>query len=228
MFGMQNKLNFNNLTLNEQDYIKAIFQLTYESDDNEVGTNKLAEQLSISPGSVNLMVKKLKNKDLVNYEKYGKISLTNEAKQYAIKLIRKHRLWEKFLCDYLNFTWDEVHQIAEQLEHIESEKLIDRLDEFMNFPNKDPHGSIIPSKSGKYSFQKLLTLSEININKQVKVISIDDSDEELLKYASQIGIKLNSEIKIIEKRNFDDSLLILINNAEVQVTTIFANNIFVK
>ncbi len=228
MFGMQNKLNFNNLTLNEQDYIKAIFHLTYENDDNDVGTNKLAEQLSLSPSSVNLMVKKLKSKSLVNYEKYGKISLTEESRDYAIRLIRKHRLWEKFLCDYLGFTWDEVHLVAEQLEHIESDKLIDKLDEFMDFPNKDPHGSVIPSKTGKYLFQKFLNLSEININNEVTIISIDDSDEELLKYASQIGIELNSVIKIIEKRGFDSSILIELKGKEIQITDKFAKSIYVK
>lgn len=225
---MANNTDFNKLTLNEQDYIKAIFHLTYESNEFEVGTNKLAEKLNLSPGSVNLMVKKLKSKNLVNYEKYGKISLNDEGKQYAIILIRKHRLWETFLCEYLNFTWDEVHQVAEQLEHINSEKLIDKLDKFMDFPKKDPHGSLIPSKNGNYQIENYKLLSESDLNKNLIVASISDENEELLKYASKIGIKLGTQIKIIEKRKFDNSIVISMKNKTEQLSEIFAQNIYIK
>ena len=225
---MSNNTDFNKLTLNEQDYIKAIFQLTYESNELEIGTNKLAEKLNLSPGSVNLMVKKLKSKNIVNYKKYGKISLTNEGKQYAIILIRKHRLWETFLCDYLNFTWDEVHQVAEQLEHINSEKLIDKLDKFMGYPKKDPHGSLIPGKSGIYLIENHKLLSESEINKNLIVASINDENEELLKYASSIGIELGTKIKIIEKRKFDKSIVISMNSKTEQLSEVFAKNIYIK
>ncbi len=225
---MAKNSDFNRLTLNEQDYIKAIFSLTYESGEKEIGTNKLADKLNLSPGSVNLMVKKIKSKNIVNYEKYGKISLTDEGKKFAILLIRKHRLWETFLCDYLNFSWDEVHQIAEQLEHIKSEKLIDKLDEFMDFPKKDPHGSLIPSKSGNYHIEKFRLLSEIGINKVHTVASINDENEELLKYASKIGIELGSKIKIIEKRKFDNSYEVMIDDKIEQLSEIFAQNIYIK
>lgn len=225
---MSNNTDFNKLTLNEQDYIKAIFHLTYESNELEIGTNKLAEKLNLSPGSVNLMVKKLKSKNIVNYKKYGKISLTNEGKQYAIILIRKHRLWETFLCDYLNFTWDEVHQVAEQLEHINSEKLIDKLDKFMGYPKKDPHGSLIPGKSGIYLIENHKLLSESEINKNLIVASINDENEELLKYASSIGIELGTKIKIIEKRKFDKSIVISMNSKTEQLSEVFAKNIYIK
>jgi len=225
---MSNNTDFNKLTLNEQDYIKAIFHLTYESNKLEIGTNKLAEKLNLSPGSVNLMVKKLKSKNIVNYKKYGKISLTNEGKQYAIILIRKHRLWETFLCDYLNFTWDEVHQVAEQLEHINSEKLIDKLDKFMGYPKKDPHGSLIPGKSGIYLIENHKLLSESEINKNLIVASINDENEELLKYASSIGIELGTKIKIIEKRKFDKSIVISMNSKTEQLSEVFAKNIYIK
>lgn len=225
---MQNNSNNIKLTLNEQDYLKAIFHLTVESNEKDVGTNGLAERLSLSPGSVNLMVKKIKSKNLVNYEKYGKISLTESGKKYAIKLIRKHRLWETFLCDYLKFTWDEVHQIAEQLEHIDSEKLIDKLEEYMDFPIKDPHGSPIPTKSGKYSAMQNRLLSDVKVNEIVKVVSINDDDENLLKYASKIGISLNSKITVKEIRTFDNSILIKLNEKDLQITEKFAQSIYVK
>lgn len=228
MFGMQNKSIFENITLNEQDYLKAIFHLTIDSNLDKVGTNKLAEQLSLSPGSVNLMIKKLKSKNLVEYEKYGKINLTDEGEEIALRLIRKHRLWETFLCEHLNFTWDEVHNIAEQLEHINSEKLIDRLEEFMNFPEKDPHGSLIPQKNKEYKFNVLSNLSEYEPESKVKVISIDDASDELLKYATSINISIGTEIKILEKRKFDNSILISIKNKEIQITNQFAESIFVE
>ena len=225
---MQNKFNTTNTTLNEQDYLKAIFQLTIEANVNEIGTNSIAEKLSLSPGAVNLMIKKLNAKELIIYEKYGKVQLTPLGKQIALELVRKHRLWETFLFKFLNFQWEEVHKVAEQLEHIESDKLIEKLDELMNFPEFDPHGSIIPRNEIDYTFINHSRLSEFKVNDKVKVISIKDSDEELLKYATSINISIGCEIHILEKRNFDKSFVISIDGNETQVSEKFADCLFVN
>ncbi len=143
----------------EEDYLKALFHLTVERGTT-AGTNELADYLGVSPASVNGMLKKLKAKTLVKHEKYAKPSLTKQGKRVAIELIRKHRLWETFLYEKMNFTWDEVHEVAEQLEHIRSDKLIEELDKFLGFPRLDPHGDAIPDAKGKYEPVRKITLAE--------------------------------------------------------------------
>lgn len=139
------------LSYTEENYLKGIFKLTIEMDDKaEAGTNEIAHHLGIKPASANDMLKKLKDKKLIKYERYGKSSLTKEGKKLAIEIVRKHRLWESFLFEKLAFNWDEVHEVAEQLEHIQSKKLIDKLDQFLNYPSTDPHGDPIPNAKGEW------------------------------------------------------------------------------
>jgi DtxR family Mn-dependent transcriptional regulator len=139
------------LSYTEENYLKGIFKLTIELDDKaEAGTNEIANHLGIKPASANDMLKKLKDKKLIQYERYGKSSLTKEGKKLAIEIVRKHRLWESFLFEKLAFNWDEVHEVAEQLEHIQSKKLIDKLDQFLNYPSTDPHGDPIPNAKGEW------------------------------------------------------------------------------
>ena len=133
------------LTYTEENYLKTLLKLTLESKRAEAGTNELATHLMVKPATVSDMLKKLKEKQLVDYEKYGKITLTDEGKKIGIEIIRRHRLWETFLYEKLEFTWDEVHEVAEQLEHIHSAKLVDKLDKFLNYPAFDPHGDPIPN-----------------------------------------------------------------------------------
>jgi DtxR family transcriptional regulator, Mn-dependent transcriptional regulator len=134
------------MTLVEENYIKALFHISYDNDKfRVVGTNELAHHLGVKPATANNMLKKLKEKKYLSYEKYGKISLTSTGKKSALLLVRKHRLWETFLYEKLDFTWDEVHEVAEELEHINSEKLIEKLDKLLNFPKFDPHGDPIPN-----------------------------------------------------------------------------------
>ncbi len=225
---MTNKLNLNNLTKSEEDYLKALFQLLIEDDSSKVGNNQLADYLKVSPASTNNMVKKLKAKKYVVSEKYGKLELTEEGKSVAVRLIRKHRLWETFLCNYLNFSWDEVHEVAEQLEHIKSQKLINELDRFMDFPTKDPHGEVIPNADGEYSIIPKITLSSLKEGEICKLVSVNDASVTFLKYVSEIGLALSSEVKVLEVREFDGSIKIGFNNVEETVTRKFADNIFVK
>ncbi|MEW7292658.1 metal-dependent transcriptional regulator [Aquimarina sp. 2304DJ70-9] len=225
---MTNKLNLNNLTKSEEDYLKALFQLLVEGNSPKVGNNQLAEYLKVSPASTNNMIKKLKVKEYVVSEKYGKLDLTDEGKSIAVRLIRKHRLWETFLCDYLNFTWDEVHEVAEQLEHVKSHKLINELDRFMDFPKKDPHGELIPGADGDYSILPKVMLSSLSEGDVCQLEAVNDGSVNFLKYVSEIGLVLSSEIKIIEIREFDKSIRIEFNNGIETVTRKFADNVFVK
>ncbi|WP_109096977.1 metal-dependent transcriptional regulator [Aquimarina sp. AU58] len=225
---MTNKLNLNNLTKSEEDYLKAIFQLLIEDASVKVGNNQLADYLKVSPASTNNMIKKLKAKGYVVSEKYGKLDLTEGGKSVAVRLIRKHRLWETFLCNYLNFTWDEVHDVAEQLEHIKSRKLIDELDRFMDFPKKDPHGEMIPNANGEYSIVPKITLSSLSEGDVCQLIAVNDGSVHFLKYVSEIGLALSSEIKILEVREFDKSIRIKFDNTIETVTRKFADNVFVN
>lgn len=225
---MTNKLNSNNLTKSEEDYLKALFQLLIEDRTAKVGNNLLAEYLNVSPASTNNMIKKLKAKKYVVSEKYGKLDLTKEGKLIAVRLIRKHRLWETFLCKYLNFTWDEVHDVAEQLEHIKSYKLIDELDRFMEYPEQDPHGENIPKADGEYSVIPKLKLSSIPNGEKCQLVAVDDGSVKFLKYVSEIGLALSSEIKVLEVREFDQSLRIEFGSTIETVTRKFADNVFVK
>ncbi|WP_339661199.1 metal-dependent transcriptional regulator [Croceibacter atlanticus] len=225
---MTNKLNSVELTKSEEDYLKAIFQLMLDSDNEKVGNNKLADYLNISPASVNNMVKKLKLKKLLKSERYAKLQLTDSGRDIAVGLIRKHRLWETFLSKYLNFTWDEVHDVAEQLEHVKSPKLINELDRFMDFPKKDPHGEVIPDAEGNYRTFEKVTLASLDSGTICKLISVNDGSVEFLRYVSEIGLALSSEIKVIEKRSFDNSVKIEFNDSIETVSQKFADNVFVE
>jgi len=225
---MTNKSYLYKLTKSEEDYLKALFQLLTEGDFNKVGNNQLAEYLKVSPASTNSMIKKLKSKGYVVSEKYGKLDLSEEGSSIAVQLIRKHRLWETFLCTYMNFTWDEVHDVAEQLEHIKSKKLIDELDRFMDFPEKDPHGEVIPAADGSYEVLPKVMLSSLEEGEVCKLIAVNDGSVNFLKYVSEIGLVLSSEIKVLHVREFDKSIRIQFNAKTETVTRKFADNVFVK
>ncbi|NER13068.1 metal-dependent transcriptional regulator [Leptobacterium flavescens] len=225
---MTNKFYSYDLTKSEEDYLKALFQIIIESEVTKVGNNQLAEYLKVSPASANNMIKKLKGKKLVISEKYGKLELTSEGKEIAVWLVRKHRLWETFLYKYMNFSWDEVHEVAEQLEHIRSAKLIDELDRFMDYPQKDPHGDIIPDEKGNYELTPKITLSHLKGGERCRLVAVNDSSVAFLKYVSEIGLALSSEIKVEEVVEFDRSVRISFSDRTETVSRKFADNIFVE
>lgn len=216
------------LTKNIEDYLKAVFHLINEDSRGKVGTNQLAEYLELSPASVSVMLKKLKDKNLVEYQKYGKIELTSSGQAIAVRLIRKHRLWETFLHKHMNFSWDEVHEVAHQLEHIHSPKLIHELDNFLGNPKQDPHGDAIPDEDGNFVFRSKNALSDLNSGSVCKLVSVKDNSAAFLKYVTQIGLALSSEIKILEIREFDESMLISYNNKQENVSRKFAESIYVE
>jgi DtxR family Mn-dependent transcriptional regulator len=215
------------LSFTEENYLKALLKLNLESGDSEVGTNELASMLSLRPATVNDMIKKLKEKKLVNYERYGKITLTRDGKKRAIEVLRKHRLWETFLYEKLSFTWDEVHEVAEQLEHIQSAKLVDRIDELLGFPEFDPHGDAIPNAKGEIKTRIQKTLDEIEPGKSCKMVAVKDNSTPFLQYVVKVGLGISSKIKVVSKQDYDAILVIEVKGVKHTVSQKFAQNIFV-
>ncbi|WP_417443163.1 metal-dependent transcriptional regulator [Joostella sp.] len=215
------------MTLSEEDYIKAIYHLS-KDDQKGVSTNAIAAQMETKASSVTDMIKRLAEKKVVHYKKYQGARLTEEGKTYAAKIIRKHRLWEFFLVEKLNFSWDEVHDIAEELEHIKSDKLIEKLDIFLDFPRIDPHGDPIPDKDGNIKkVEKVLLSSAQNGDKGI-VVGVKDSSSDFLRYLDKLHISLGEEITIINKEPFDNSVQIKLNSTEINISALTANNIYLK
>jgi DtxR family Mn-dependent transcriptional regulator len=214
------------LTKTEENYIKEIFTIEQKTKV-EVNTNAIAEKLATKPSTVTDMLKKLATKKLLIYTKYKGVKLNPKGKIIALSVIRKHRLWETFLVKKLNFSWDEVHEIAEQLEHIKSDKLTNRLDDFLGFPNVDPHGDPIPTKDGKIIARKTFSLTKLKENQEGLVAEVDDSSTKFLKYLSKNNIKIGSKIKVIQKEEFDNSMLIEINKNQFNISENVTKNIYI-
>lgn len=216
------------LSFTEENYLKALVQLTvFEEGKLEVGVNRLATYLDVKPATVSDMAKKLKLKELVHYEKYGKISLSISGKLEGMMVIRRHRLWETFLYDKLDFSWDEIHELAEELEHVHSKKLMNRLDQFLDFPDFDPHGDAIPNENGEIVIPFRKTLSEIIEGKACKIIAVKDNSTEFLQYVDKIGLKINDEITVLKKEEFDALTTIQFKKNQMVVSPKFTDNIFV-
>jgi DtxR family transcriptional regulator, Mn-dependent transcriptional regulator len=215
------------LSSTEENYLKAILKITYESRVAEAGTNELASVLAVKPATVTAMLKRLKDKSYINYEKYAKINLTDTGKSIALEIIRKHRLWETFLYQKLDFSWDEVHEVAEQLEHIQSAKLVDKLDKFLNFPEFDPHGDPIPNRQGEIKIQPKKTLSEVIAGEKCKMIAVKDNSSPFLQYAVKLGLGIDNVIKVLTIQPYDASMTIEVNGLISVVSKKFTDNIFV-
>jgi len=195
----------------KEDYIKAIFHL--QEIHGMVTTNELAHELQTRPASVTDMLKKLKTQKLLLYEKYHGFKLSLEGKKVALQIIRKHRLWEYFLVQKLNFGWDEVHEIAEELEHVTSKTLIDRLDEFLGFPKADPHGDPIPDSNGKLVTMPQVDLLHLPANNIVEVSSIGDQTPGMLELLTHKNIRLGTRLEVKRKFSFDNSIELTIYNS---------------
>jgi DtxR family transcriptional regulator, Mn-dependent transcriptional regulator len=203
------------ISYTEENYLKAIFSLSRVYNEQEVSTNQISEHLKNKAASVTDMLKRLADKKLIDYKPYRGVKLTEKGKKTAVKVIRKHRLWEVFLVDKLNFKWDEVHDIAEQLEHINSDELIEKLDLFLGRPKADPHGDPIPDASGKFYTNKSIPLSGALPKNTLIMTGVNDHSKEFLQYLSHSGIKLGDHLKIETSNNYDGSLKIKINNKQI-------------
>ncbi|MDB4092979.1 metal-dependent transcriptional regulator [Flavobacteriaceae bacterium] len=214
------------LTFSEENHLKSIFHLSTDSESG-VSTNSIADNLNTKASSVTEMLKKLSDKLLIVYKKYHGAQLSDKGRKTALNIIRKHRLWEVFLVDKLNFKWDEVHEIAEQLEHIQSEKLTNELDKFLNFPTKDPHGDPIPNPAGFIKLTPKLKLSDLNIGETGKFIGVKDSSSTFLKHLDKIQISLGSNIKVLHQEEFDQSLHIGLDETNLTISIQTASNLYI-
>ena len=215
------------MTISEENYLKVIYHLSQVSPKG-VNTNAIAGTLETKASSVTDMMKKLSEKELVVYKKYQGVTLTEKGFLSAKMIVRKHRLWEVFLVEKLGFAWDEVHEIAEELEHIKSESLINKLDEYLSFPAFDPHGDPIPNESGEIKNVAKLLLSEAESNKDYQCVGVKDSSSEFLQYLDKQNIALGTVIKVIHKEQFDETLTIQFEKNKINISNKRAKNLFVK
>lgn len=215
-----------NYSTSEENYIKAIYHL---QKDGTVTTNELAAELKTRPASVTDMMKKLRTKKLVHYEAYRGFRLTTDGKKLALLIIRRHRLWEFFLAEKLKFSWDEVHEVAEDMEHVSSKKLIDKLDEFLGFPRFDPHGDPIPDANGKIETSRQVCLTDLPLNTNAIVCYVSDQSTEMLELLGHKKIGLGTKLEVKRKFSFDNSIEIKMRQqAATTISGELAKNIFVK
>lgn len=214
-----------NFTPSEENYLKAIYHL--QAKKGTVTTSALAEKLQTKPASVTDMMKKLSAKKLLHYKPYYGFSLSVEGEKIAVFIIRRHRLWEYFLSEKLKFDWDEVHLLAEELEHVSSKQLIDRLDEYLGFPGTDPHGDPIPNRNGKIKNSSKTSLKDLPFNRVAQVQQVTNQSKELLAVLKHKNIKIGTKLEVKKHFDFDNSMELKIKNATVTISEQLAKNIFV-
>lgn len=215
------------VTLTEENYLKAIYHIS-QITNSDVSTNAIAEKIDAKASSVTDMLKKLSDKGFITYIKYKGVNLTEKGRLTAVDIIRKHRLWEVFLVDKLNFSWDEVHDVAEQLEHIKSPKLINELDAFLDFPTHDPHGDPIPDKDGQIKRTDKIFLSKAQIGRVYKCVGVQDSSSDFLKYLDKHQIQIGTELTVMDIEDFDHSMTFTIHGENMTMSKAITNNIYVK
>lgn len=224
---MDYKLNMS-FTTTEENYIKAIFHLSEEGDEN-ISTNDIAGAVNAKAASVTDMLKKLQQKKIITYEKYYGVRLTKAGEKIAKSVIRKHRLWEVFLVEKLGYGWDQIHEIAEQLEHIQSDELVDKLEKFLGFPKFDPHGDPIPDAAGNMKSQKQTVLSKLPKGHKGTVMGVKDNSSKLLQYLNELEVHLGTSIEIVDIVEFDSSYVVLLNKKKrVTLSKQVTQNIFVS
>jgi len=215
-------------TLAEENYLKAIYKHTSLNSEG-VTTNALAEELNTKAASVTDMLRKLAEKELINYKKYQGVTLTNKGKRVAINIIRKHRLWEVFLVEKLKFKWDEVHEIAEQLEHINSKELVERLDQYLKYPKLDQHGDPIPDKTGNIKEHKENTLDKLNEGDEGNIMGVKEHAPAFLQYLESVKLVLGTKIKVVKHFDYDNSKIIKLNGSqELTVSEMVSKNLYIK
>ncbi len=215
------------LTRSEENYLKSIFKLSGKEQLN-VSTSALAEELNTKAASVTDMVKKITDKGLCEYVKYKGVKLSSLGLNCAINIVRKHRLWELFLVEKLSFGWEEVHEVAEQLEHIKSDKLVASLESFLNYPKWDPHGNPIPDSEGNIPKRSTVVFSAVESGYNYILLGVNQDDPDFLKYLNQVGLQIGKEIQLLQKFEFDGSLQIALENKEVHISKEVANCLLVK
>jgi DtxR family Mn-dependent transcriptional regulator len=212
-------------TFTEENYLKAIYHLAWPA--GSASTNQIAAALNTKAASVTDMLKKLADKDLINYTRYQGVSLTANGKKIAISIIRKHRLWEYFLVEKLHFKWDEVHDVAEELEHISSKELIDRLDDFMGNPQYDPHGDPIPDCNGHFKMNELKPVSILSVNQKGTVSGVKDHSTVFLQHLEKLQLTIGKKIKVTEINKYDHSVTIQSDDKKIYISREVADNLLI-
>lgn len=212
----------------EENYLKIIYNLS-SWQEGEVSTNALAEQTQTRAASVTDMLRKLADKNLIHYKKYQGVRLTLAGERVALQVIRKHRLWEVFLADKLGFGWDEVHPLAEQLEHVDSEELIQKLDAFLGHPRTDPHGDPIPDPAGRMPQPDYCRLTEATPGQAVALMGVTEHSAPFLQFLDRTGLTLGCQLNVVEINAFDGSMQVGINGETPQfVSQAVARNLLVS
>ena len=216
------------ISFTEENYLKVIHRLS-ETTSEDISTNAVAELMQTKAASVTDMLRKLADKGWVNYQKYQGVRLSPVGEKIALSIVRKHRLWEVFLVDKMGFNWDEVHEIAEQLEHIESDELVQKLDAYLGFPKTDPHGDPIPNKEGILPELAYLHLSDIKSGKNCILMGVAQDSAVFLQLLTKLNLSLGAQLSIIEINEFDRSVFVSINDAApIFISHEVAKNILVK
>jgi len=212
-------------TFTEENYLKTIYHCALSS--GSASTNQIAAASNTRAASVTDMLKKLADKKLINYTKYQGVTLTDEGEKIALGIIRKHRLWEYFLVEKLNFKWDEVHEVAEELEHISSTELVDRLDKFMEYPKYDPHGDPIPDCNGQFKRQELKPVSALAVMQSGVVAGVGDHSPAFLQYLEKASLTLGTKLKVVEVVDYDHSVILEIGYNKTNISREVAKNLLV-
>jgi len=212
----------------EENYLKTIYKLAEAEPGQDVSTNRIAAALTTRAASVTDMLRRLAEKELLRYEKYRGVQLTAEGRRLALLTVRKHRLWEVFLVQQLGFNWDEVHEVAEELEHVQSPLLMQRLDEFLNFPTFDPHGDPIPAEDGAVRRPTHRLLADLAVGEHGTLAAVKDTSAPFLQYLDKVGLALGVHLKVLDKVNFDNSLELRVNRERtVLISAEVGRNLFV-
>jgi DtxR family Mn-dependent transcriptional regulator len=212
-------------TLTEENYLKAIYKLSVQTGN--VSTNQIAASLATKASSVTDMLRKLADKLLINYTRYQGVSLTQTGEKVAVNIIRRHRLWEYFLVEKLNFKWDEVHDMAEEMEHISSTELIDRLDEFMGFPARDPHGDPIPDCNGNFKINDLKPISAMPVHSGGIISGVRDHSSAFLQYLEKQELTIGKKITVKEIISYDNTVVLQLGNKNLHISRDVANNLLI-
>jgi DtxR family transcriptional regulator, Mn-dependent transcriptional regulator len=215
------------LTITEENYLKAIFKLS-EKNPRNISTNNIAAEVHTAAASVSDMIRKLSEKKLVHYKKYHGVELTEKGRKVALGLIRRHRLWEVFLVEKLHFNWDQVHEVAEEMEHVSSPLLITRLDKFLGSPKFDPHGDPIPDEHGKIVYHEETTLDQLQPKDKAMLVSVADQSSAFLQYLDKHQLTIKNKFEVLEHNEYDNSKTILLNNNRLFISEKVGKNLVVK
>jgi len=216
------------MTITEENYLKAIYKLAEAEPGQDVSTNRIAAALTTRAASVTDMLRRLAEKELLRYEKYRGVQLTPEGRRLALLTVRKHRLWEVFLVQQLGFNWDEVHEVAEELEHVQSPLLMQRLDEFLGYPTFDPHGDPIPAEDGAVRRPTHRLLADLETGDRGTLAAVKDTSAPFLQYLDKVGLALGAQLKVLDKVSFDNSLELRVNRERtVLISAEVGRNLFV-